>query len=61
MDWTLVGELAELHVLERTTFTIRTDLLNEEGWTAETESDDARKRCLKLIPNDRKTVEEPNS
>lgn len=54
---TPLGELADLLGVERTTLTRSADRLENEGWVAEAEADDARKRCLQLTPAGRETVE----
>lgn len=52
-----LGELADRLGLERTTLTRSADRLEDEGWIADAESDDARERRLRLTPAGRQKVE----
>lgn len=52
-----LGEHANLLGLERTTLTRSADRLEDEGWVAEAESEDARERRLKLTSTGREKVE----
>ncbi|WP_227377962.1 MarR family winged helix-turn-helix transcriptional regulator [Haladaptatus halobius] len=50
-------ELADVLGLERTTLTRSVNRLGDEGWVADTESEDARERRLRLTPAGREKVE----
>lgn len=54
---TPLGELADLLGLERTSLTRSANRLEDEGWVAEAESEDARVRKLKLTTTGREKVE----
>ena len=54
---TPLGELADVLGLERTTLTRSANLLAEEGWVTEADSDDARVRRLRLTQIGREKVE----
>lgn len=54
---TPLGELADLLGVERTTLTRSANRLEDEGWVADAESDDARVRRLELTPAGREKVE----
>jgi DNA-binding MarR family transcriptional regulator len=54
---TLVGELAELLGLERTTLTRSAALLERNGWVRAGRSEDARERPLRLTPAGRRKLE----
>lgn len=54
---TPLGELADVLGLERTTLTRSANRMEDDGWIAEAESDDARVRKLELTPAGREKVE----
>lgn len=54
---TPLGELADLLGLERTSLTRSANRLEDEGWVAEAESEDARVRRPKPTPAGREKVE----
>lgn len=54
---TVMGELADLLGLERTTLTRGAGVLERNGWVGTAPSDDARERRLRLTPEGRTRVE----
>lgn len=54
---TLIGELADILGLERTTLTRSAGVLERNGWVETSPSDDARERPLRLTPAGRRKLE----